>query len=116
GRLLGETALDQGREIGRHLGRERRGGRGPIAEDGGEQIGGGGAGEGALSGEELVEQYAEGEEIGAGVEGPAAGLLRGHVERGADEAPVLGHRGLGVAEAARGRLPGLGETEVEELD
>ena len=74
-------------------------------------------GERRTAGEHLVENRAEAEEVGPGVDGFAADLLRRHVAGRADHRPGLG---LGRRAAGRCRLVArpreLGDAEVEDLD
>ena len=90
-----------------------------------EHVAHGVAGEERPAGEHLVEQDAEGPDVGALVDRLAARLLRAHVGGGAEDEPG---RGPGVGEGRRLRrvaarpaartvaAPGLRETEVEDLD
>jgi hypothetical protein len=69
--------------------------------------------DGRGAGEELVEEYAEGIDIGAGVDvdGVGLGLLGAHVLGGADELSVLGEEGL----LRQTVVDGLGDAEVDDL-
>ena len=90
-------------------------------EDGVEDFGGAVAAEGKLARGHFVEDGAEGEEIGAGVEILGAGLLGGHVGDGAESAArageVVGVAAIGGESFAGGGFGAgagdFGETEVE---
>ncbi len=78
-----------------------------------------------LAGNHLQQHHAEGPDVGAPVDGLAAGLLGAHVGGGAEQCTDGGHRrgdrrGVGQPRrAARaGRVPfeRLGQAEVEQLD
>ena len=77
--------------------------------------------EGPLAGQHLVEDRAEGEDIGAVIDDLTADLLRRHISGGAHYYAGLGLLGLSGADPiwafVRVRLLlQLGETEVENLD
>jgi hypothetical protein len=117
GSLL-ERALDHPRErlrdvVAQLAGRARR-----VLQDRGQDGQVGVAAERPLPGGHLVEDDAEGEDVGAVVDGQALGLLRRHVGDRPHDAPVLGDRLrlLRRAVAVVGSLPQLGEAEVEDLE
>ncbi len=62
------------------------------AHDGGGEARRGGAAEGTLAGRHLVEDAAQGPDVGPRVRGLAFELLRSHVRHGADERAFLGDR------------------------
>ncbi len=93
-------------------------GRGVVAERRRDIVGGGPAGKRASAREHLVEDAAEGEDVGAGVHRVAAQLLGRHIAHGAEEGAgggVAGERGGFVLVGGLG-FEDLGETEVEDLD
>jgi hypothetical protein len=108
-----EAALDE------CPGRGREGGEiGVNGEDGGQGVGDGFAIEEAFAGEEFVEYNAEGEDVGAFVDGFTAGLFGAHVAGGAqDEAGGGGGEGEGggVVGIVVGGLGDGGDAEVEDL-
>ena len=122
--VLGEALADEGGESGGHSGhRFPQVGR-LGAEDGGRDLGPGGAGERAPARERLEEDAAEGEDVAARVRRPALHLLRGEVGPRPHERAHVGQR-LGLGGEARGdvlrrrrrggALALAGEAEVEEL-
>ena len=122
------VALEAASEQAPQLPWDRRGQRLPVdllPQNRSEHVAHGVAGEERTAGEHLVEQDAEGPDVGALVDRLAARLLRRHVGGGAEDEPG---RGPGVGEGGRLRqvparpaarsvaAPGLRETEVEDLD
>ena len=100
-----ECGLDGGQFLG-ELGRV-------FFEDGAQRLDGGVAFERALAGEDLVEDDAEGEDVGAGVERFAAYLFGRHVADGAEDQAGLGG---GAFEGAFRRVRGqFRDAEVEDL-
>ena len=93
-------------------------GRRVVAERRRDIVGGGSAGKRASAREHLVEDAAEGEDIGAGVHRVAAQLLGRHIAHGAEEGAGGGVAGEGGSFVLVGDLgfEDLGETEVEDLD
>ena len=90
-----------------------------VLEDRGEDRQVGVAAEGPLPRGHLVEEDAEGEDVGAAVHGQALRLLRGHVGHRPHDAPVLRHRLrlAGRLVAVVGRVVAqLGQPEVEHLE
>ena len=102
----------------RLVGDVRRVARLRIAEEQrADDVGGGGAFERRLPCEHLVEEHAEREQIGAGVEIAAARLFGRHVVERAHDDAVLGLDELrrSSLEAAERRAHQLGEPEVQDL-
>ena len=89
---------------------ERGGGR--VAVDGDEELGRAPPAEGARTGEHLVQEHAQRENVAPRVDGQPLRLLRRHVRRSADDSPFHGRRLVQRAHEIR-RL--LGDTEVEHL-
>jgi len=89
--VLAQAALDESAHARRRILRERVE-IGLAADDRGERIGDRlAAAEEHGAGEHLVEDDAEGPDIGAAIDGLAARLLRRHVGRGAENHARLGH-------------------------
>ena len=115
--VLFETSREEASNgVRRH--RRQRAQVGLPLEHGGEDVGNRRARERWASRQELVEQAAEGPDVGALVELLPAHLLGAHVRRRThDDAGVRGvhrHRRR-LVRRARGRLDGLRQTEVEDL-
>ena len=110
---VAHDAFERGRNIAIGLGEVGR----ILFQDGAHGLDGGFAVEGALAGEHLIENGAEGEDVGARVGGLAANLFGRHVAGGAhhgsgfggglDGGRVAGEIGFGARD--------FGETEVENL-
>ena len=78
-RIFFEAAADDAREVGGEIGARVGDGGRIVAQDRGDQFGGGVAGEGAAAGGHFVEDDAEGEDVGAMVERAAGDLFGRHV-------------------------------------
>ena len=115
-RILLEGAPQKGGEDRRQAGRQPR----PVrlsANDRREGVGGSGAREGPCSCEELVDDAAEGPDVGAPVHGLPTCLFRAHIcGRPDDAVERRGQRRLVDGGRAGGRIQRLGQTEVEDLD
>jgi hypothetical protein len=115
-----------------HVRHQRRGARGQarevrvLVQHGADGVGGGLADERSFAGEQLVEHDAERPDVGALVDGSAAGLLRRHVGRRTEDHPGNRRRVHGrrhdrravehSGTVARSGVERPGEPEVEHLD
>jgi hypothetical protein len=118
GRILFEAvthdALERGRNIAIGLGELGR----IILEDGAHGVGGGITVKGAFAGEHLVEDGAEGEDVGARIGGLAADLFGRHMADRAHDGTGVGPDLLGGSVGGGiGRLGAgeFGQTEVQNL-
>ena len=116
-RPLGQAASHQAVE-GRRERSPRRRGRRIVAQDGRLRLGRRVPLEGALAGQQLVHQHAQGKDVRAMVGGQAAHLLGGHVSRRAEDGPrggVIPGRGRAQRRGVR-RLREPRQAEVQDLD
>ena len=119
-RVLLQTAPEQAHEPRRNVRAERRP-AGLRRQDGRHRVGDRLASERSPPREALVEDAAEGEDVGPFVDRLAARLLRRHVRRGPEDDARLRaarreRRGLRDLRRRGVALEGLGEAEVEQLD
>ena len=117
-RVLLEAPPDHAFQLLRQLGPDLRHGRRLVLQHGRQELDRVHAAERTLSGRDLEQHHAEGEDVGALVHLLAARLLGGHVVRRADD-QALPRRGEGLESRGRdvvARHGQLGQAEVEHLD
>ena len=106
-------------KLGREIGIEANGGNGSAFKNGIENERGGLAAERKLAGGHFIEDAAEGEEIGAGIQFPALHLFGGHIGNGAERGAGTGEqrieRGGGILRGRNCRR-NFREAEVENFN